>query len=525
MINFPVDLVLPYVNSTIKSWQDNYIEFCKNNGYKERVTSFNNERFRDWGYLRYMFRGIDQNMPFIHKVFLLLQDKDQIPAWMDTNQIEIVYHKDFIPEKFLPTYNSTTIEMFLDKIPNLAEHFIYANDDLYAMNPMAAEDFYTEDGKVKIGFRQRVLHAPLMQFDVVCNNCYNMVQRKIASRDTTPNYVTPYHEFIPMIKSDVTKVNDMFRKEIEKGITPFRAPTNHNQYIYSYYELLTHNTEQPTRSYFYINMENNVEPVKKAILQGLAHTLVLNDSEKTDVKLWAANKDVMLAFDYRWPHVSRFEERLKVSICIPMYNSEEYIERCLSSLPKRKDVEIVIIDDASKDNSLKIVDSLMRGWPKFQILASRQNSGVGFARNVLIERANGKYIFFLDSDDWLITDKFIEVLDTVLNDQDVLITKYIRNDGFSGYPTILRGCFIKKDYIGNVRHDATRRCFEDVDFKARLTAAHDGKLNTEQVDAIIYHYDLPRKGSVTWEHWKERGLTGYQHGEDTWERWYKGKAR
>lgn len=526
MADFPVDFVIPYVNSMVKSWQDNYIKFCKENGYQDRLAALNNERFRDWGFLKYLFRGIDRNLPFIRKVFLLLQDEHQIPTWLKTEEVEIIYHKDFIPEKYLPTYNSTSIEMFLDKIPGLSEHFIYANDDIYAMKPMVAENFFSEDGlSVKIGFRQRMLKKPLLQFDLVCNTCFNMIQRKLIARDTTPNYLTPYHEFVPMIKSHVAKVNEMFWGEIEKGITPFRNVKNHNQYIYSYYEFFTKNTLQPDRDYIYYNMEDNAESVRKVIVEAPCDTLVLNDSEKTNVQLWGGNQDILTAFEYRWPGMSRFEFRPRVSICIPAYNAAQFIERCLSTIPKRDDVEVVIINDASQDNTLEVIDKLISSYPKFQILSCKQNMGVGFCRNVLMDRANGDYIFFLDSDDWLVTDEFVKVLDGILKEQNILTPKYIRNDGFSGYPNILRGCFIKKSYIGQVRHDPAIRCFEDVNFKNQLKQAKGGQIDEEKIDTILYHYDLPRKGSITWEHWKERGLAAYQRGADTWEKWFKGKPR
>ena len=233
MINFPVDFVLPYVNCLSQKWQNTYIDFCKKNGYADRVKNFNPERYRDWGFFRYAFRGIEYNLPFINKIYLILQDEDQIPQWMKTDKIQIVYHKDFIPSEYLPTYNSTTIEMFLDKIPGLSEHFIYSNDDIYPLLKMQAEHFFTEDGKVKIGFRERVLSG-YGQFDLVCCRCYNEVQLLTKFRDTTPQYLTPYHEFTPMIKSHLTKVNELFGDRIEKGISAFREPKNHNQYIYSY---------------------------------------------------------------------------------------------------------------------------------------------------------------------------------------------------------------------------------------------------------------------------------------------------
>lgn len=61
--------------------------------------------------------------------------------------MHVILHKEIIPKNLLPTFNSTTIEMFLHKIPGLAEHFIYSNDDMIAINNSNAVDFFTEDGK------------------------------------------------------------------------------------------------------------------------------------------------------------------------------------------------------------------------------------------------------------------------------------------------------------------------------------------------------------------------------------------
>jgi len=527
MIDYPIDFVFPYVNSTSKKWQKTYVDFCRSNGDEQRLNNFNSERYRDWGFLRYMLRGLEAYMPFINKFYIILQAEDQIPEWLDTNKVQVVYHKDFIPEQYLPTYNSTTIEMFLDKIPNLSEHFIYANDDYYVLKPLKAEDFFSEDGKLKIGFRQRVLQDYL-QFHIVCCRCFNDVQLAVNGRDSTPNYITPYHEFTPMIKSHITKVNELLGDKIYKNITPFRAPNNHNQYIYPYYEFCIKNVTEPTRTYAYMNMENNIDSVAQIILSSPENTLILNDNERTNVKTWSENNAVRRAFESRYFKMSKFEKKPKVTIGICMYNMEDYIETCLGSIPDRKDIEILILDDKSTDKSIERAQNKLSDFKlaKCDILSVSRNAGVGYGRNVLLDIANGDYIFFLDADDKIDTQVFCKILDNELKDQNILIPKYTRNDGFSTHPeTILRGCFVRLDYIGSVRHDPMRRCFEDTDFKKRLKESKGGTLDEVRSEEIVYYYNMPRVGSVTWEHWKERGLPGYQKDTHEWEKWYKGRVR
>lgn len=524
MINYPIDLVFPYVNSTSQEWQKTYVDFCRNNGYEERVNNFHSERYRDWGLLRYVFRGIENNLKFVRKVFLILQGPDQIPEWLDQTSVEIIYHKDFIPEEYLPTYNSTTIEMFLDKIPGLSEHFIYANDDIYAMRPMNADDFFADDGKVKIGFRERSLTDFRLQFNVVCCNCFNQVQLALKGKDTTPVYLTPFHELMPMIKSHVSKVKEILGNKIEKNITPFRHAKNHNQYIYPYYEFFTGNATMPSRTYAYVNMEDNVKSVTDIILARNAHSLVLNDNEKTDLELWGDGAPVRSAFEGTMFKMSRFEKHPRVTIAIPMYNAQDYIIDCLNSIPARKDLEILVMDDCCTDESNKRAVSVVSRFAKYGIFRMQKNSGVATCRNVMIDIANGDYIFFLDADDKIDAEAFNRVVDNELTDQDILTPKYIRNDGFSGYPTILRGCFVKKSYIGNVRHDPNRRCFEDVDFKRRLKEERNG-LNEVQSNEIVYLYNMPLVGSLTWQHYKEMGNPAYSKGTDEWERWFKGRPR
>lgn len=96
----------------------------------------------------------------------------------------------------------------------------------------------------------------------------------------------------------------------------------------------------------------------------------------------------------------------EVSIIIPVFNTEKYLCQCIDSARQQtfKDIEILIIDDASTDNSLTIIREYQSLDPRIGVIEFRQNRGLGAARNAALEIASGRYIMFLDSDDWLELD-------------------------------------------------------------------------------------------------------------------------
>jgi glycosyltransferase involved in cell wall biosynthesis len=115
---------------------------------------------------------------------------------------------------------------------------------------------------------------------------------------------------------------------------------------------------------------------------------------------------------------------LELSIIIPLYNAGQYIQDCLSTLvsqsidPER--YEIIVIDDGSHDDSLKIANDFAVKYPNVRILA-QENQGVGAARNTGIDEARGAYIYFIDADDYLAQNTLNKVLNNALErDLDVL---------------------------------------------------------------------------------------------------------
>ena len=94
----------------------------------------------------------------------------------------------------------------------------------------------------------------------------------------------------------------------------------------------------------------------------------------------------------------------KISIIVPVYNVEKYIEKCLESLANQsmQDFEIIIVNDGSKDNSEEIIKSFQENHPNLQIkYLKKENGGLASARNYGVKYATGKYISFIDSDDYI----------------------------------------------------------------------------------------------------------------------------
>lgn len=128
---------------------------------------------------------------------------------------------------------------------------------------------------------------------------------------------------------------------------------------------------------------------------------------------------------------------LKVSIIIPAYNVEKYIEKCVESVVNQtyQNIEILAIDDGSKDNTGKILDELQLGDERIRVI-HKENGGVSSARNIGLDMATGDYIAFLDADDYLSED-FVEYMLNIvkMTGADFCISRYfITKEGEAQFP-------------------------------------------------------------------------------------------
>lgn len=117
-----------------------------------------------------------------------------------------------------------------------------------------------------------------------------------------------------------------------------------------------------------------------------------------------------------------------ISIIVPVYNTENYLEKCLYSLVNQtyKNIEIIIIDDGSPDNSMNIIQKFVLADNRVKVI-SQKNQGLSGARNTGMNNANGDYIMFIDSDDWIEIDTCEKAINASEKyNADVVFWSYIK---------------------------------------------------------------------------------------------------
>ena len=142
-MSFDVDAVVLWVDGNDPEWikEKERYKPASDVTAKQADSSI---RYRDWGLLPYWFRGIESFTPWIRKVHFVTWG--HLPAFLNTEspKLHVVRHVDYLPEESLPTFSSHTLELNLHRIPDLAEHFIYFNDDTFLTRPLEKSCFFDE---------------------------------------------------------------------------------------------------------------------------------------------------------------------------------------------------------------------------------------------------------------------------------------------------------------------------------------------------------------------------------------------
>ena len=151
----------------------------------------------------------------------------------------------------------------------------------------------------------------------------------------------------------------------------------------------------------------------------------------------------------------------KVSIIIPFYNVEKYLERCVNSLKNQtlEDIEIILVDDSSTDSSLDICKNLAKDDERIKVI-HKINEGAGLARNAALEIATGEYIGFVDSDDYVSPDMFKTLYEKAEKyNSDLVMSGVLFVDGnmFSE-----EGNCISKHYFEKDTHFETKEDIENL---------------------------------------------------------------
>lgn len=329
-----IDAVVLWVDGSDEKW---LAERAKYMSGSEKDAGVN--RYRDWGTLKYIFRGFEKYAPWINRVFLVTCG--QCPEWLNTeyNKVRLIKHSDFLKPENLPTFSSRAIDLNLWRIQELSEHFLYFNDDTFLTHSVNPEDFYKK-GLPRDIFSER----PAFPGNIVYNtNLLNNMQilykhydrrstlRALRTKVLNPKYgllffynlmwyIMPFKKFcglymnhLPMsfCKSHMQSVwerdPDIFELTSSHR---FRDRSDINQYIYNIDRLLSgafYPTNMDKQGKIYTITDENVSDLCRAIAGNKHKRLCINDECSVEV-FEHVQPQIIASFEKILPEKCRFEK-------------------------------------------------------------------------------------------------------------------------------------------------------------------------------------------------------------------------
>ena len=333
-----IDFVVTWLDSTDPEWQESYYKYRPDsNGLK------GNARFRNMDIFRYWFRAVEEYAPWVNKVYLITNGK--FPNWInrDNPKLVLVKHSDYVPEEYLPTFSSCTIEMFLHRIKGLSNQFVYFNDDMYLNAPVNPE-YYFKDGLPCDMNKETCFNVPIytkedrygiymqMLADLgVINGNFN---RKDTVRQSPMRWFGPhlgirgivmsfllfqrrlfagfsnFHLEQTYLKSAFDEVWEAAPEFMSASCTRFREDATANPYIFRYWQFAK-NLFYPSKrngKFFFLIKHDVLDRIKKAFHDKNLVSVCLNDSALcTDEEFVLIDKGLQQLFEIKFPQKSSFE--------------------------------------------------------------------------------------------------------------------------------------------------------------------------------------------------------------------------
>lgn len=177
-----MDFVITWVDGQDKKWLEEKSRFVAGFGQDDIPA-----RYRDWGLLRYWFRGVEKFAPWVRKIHFVTCG--HLPDWLDTDspKLNIVRHSDFIPEEYLPTFNSHTIELNLHRIPGLCDEFVYFNDDMF-LTASVNEEYFFKGGLPCDEFILDAVYFSPDSAGAYNGNCLELINKNFSLKKMRKNY-------------------------------------------------------------------------------------------------------------------------------------------------------------------------------------------------------------------------------------------------------------------------------------------------------------------------------------------------
>lgn len=299
-----IDFVVSWVDMADPEWRREFEKYSTKK--KEEKNGVSEARFRDPGFLRYWFRGVEKFAPWVRTIHFVTAG--QRPSWLDTSnpRLHLVDHGDFIPGEFLPTYNSVVIERYMHRIPGLADRFVYFNDDFHIINTVSPERFFLNGVPRDIAVFQynpswsqwyrriknniRLINRHFDKREVMKRDHDKWFNKDYDGKDQMNRLLRPYRKFItlrtphnaqPYLKSTFEEVWQAEGEELRRtSVNRFRASDDYTPELFRTWQICRGNFE-PYNTYRDTKMFPLMIKSEKAIeaIENQAYSLVcLNDN-------------------------------------------------------------------------------------------------------------------------------------------------------------------------------------------------------------------------------------------------------
>lgn len=333
-----IDFVVLWLDSNDPKWQKDYATYSPNSKFgKGKV------RFRDHNIFNYWFRAVETYAPWVHKVFLITNGK--FPDWINKEcpKLELVEHADYIPLEFLPTFNSSVIEIFINRIKGLSEHFVYFNDDFF-LNAPVKPDYYFRNGLPCDNNKESCFNVPIYtkedRFGItiamfacigIVNGHFNRWKtvRQSPMRWFGPHLgikglitscllakqrlfigFTNYHVEQAFLKSIFDEAWEKEKDFMINSCTRFRTEVCAIQYLFRYWQFASNKFHplKRNRAFFFLNNKGVIKEIEKTMMNKKVSSICLNDSAFcTDEDYEYFKKELNRIFERKFPLKSSFE--------------------------------------------------------------------------------------------------------------------------------------------------------------------------------------------------------------------------
>lgn len=331
-----IDFVVLWVDGDDPEWQAEKAKFVGKTDDRNAVN-----RYRDANYFRYWFRAVEKYAPWVRKIHFVTWG--HLPAFLNAEhpKLNIVNHTDFIPQKYLPTFNSVAIEMNIHRIPGLSERFVFFNDDLFLLRPHSETDFFI-DGKPCLYAMEKPLpvnrkaetwvHIALNDICIINKHFYKaqvmkshigrFINRRYRWQENLRNYIlyklypdyflgfNILHSPSPILKSTLALIWDKEPELLDNTCShKFRDREDVNQWLAVWWQIVSGVFEPRKPDHLNIDIENRtIDRICTEIENQHHHSICLNDPNP-DLMLTELNERIKVSFQTILPEPSRFEKR------------------------------------------------------------------------------------------------------------------------------------------------------------------------------------------------------------------------